>query len=183
MSGVHEALTYVAWLLTGCVALAEDSPAVMREAFLSPGFAEIMRADPALFQNGGAKLIETNGKRYFVSIGFTGVLGESPAERVRQMQVTRIRALKAASEFIGTTILTSEVKLSDTTTIDSVDGEKMAEQHKVLEETNVAKIKTPPVLGTWKSGDGQGTDSFFSMQSAHKFSSWWISSRRSFVLF
>jgi hypothetical protein len=159
MPGVHEALTYVAWLLTGCVALAQDSPGVIREAFLSPGFEDIMCADPALFHNGGAKLIDKHGMRFFVSIGFTGVLGDSPAERVRQMQVARIRAIKAASEFIGTTIVTSEEKLSDTTTVVTVNGDKMSEQHKVLEETTVAKIKAlvkaPPVLGTWKSGDGQ----------------------------
>jgi hypothetical protein len=156
---VHEALTYVAWLLTGCVALAQDSPTVIREAFLSPGFEDIMRADPALFHNGGAKLIDKHGMRFFVSIGFTGVLGDSPAERIRQLQVARIRALKAASEFIGTTIVSSEENFSDTTTVETVNGNKTSEQHKVLEETTVAKLrvllKAPPVVGTWKSGDGQ----------------------------
>jgi hypothetical protein len=159
MAGVHEALIHIAWLLTSCASLAQDSPAVIREAFLTPGFEDILRADSALFHSGGAKLIERNGTRYFVSIGFTGVLGDSPAERVRQMQVARIRALKAASEYIGTTIVTSEEKLSDTTTVVSANGDKRSEQHKVLEETTVAKIKAlvkaPPVLGTWKSGDGQ----------------------------
>jgi hypothetical protein len=41
----------------------------------------------------------------------------------------------------------------------TVNGHKMAERHKVLEETTITKIraliKTPPVLGTWKSSDGQ----------------------------
>ena len=159
MPGVHKALTYIVWLLTGCVALAQDPPEVIREAFLMPGFEDILRADPALLHNGGAKLIEKNGTRYFVAIGFASVLGDSPAERVRQLQVARTRALMAAGEFIGTTIVTSEEKFSDTTTADTVNGHKTAERHKVLEETIVAKIraliKAPPVLGTWKSSDGQ----------------------------
>jgi hypothetical protein len=78
---------------------------------------------------------------------------------MRQLQVARIRALKVASEFIGTTMVTSEDKLSETTTVDTVNGDKISEQHKVLAETTVAKIKAlvkaPPVVGTWKSGDGQ----------------------------
>jgi hypothetical protein len=159
MPGVHEALIFIAWLLTGCVALAQDAPTVIREAFLAPGFDDILRTDPALFHNGGAKLIEKNGGRYFVAIGFASVLGDSPAERVRQLQVARTRALKVASEFIGTTIVTSEEKFSDTTTVGTVNGDKRSEQRKVLEETTVAKIKVlikaPPVVGTWKSGDGQ----------------------------
>jgi hypothetical protein len=159
MARVHQALIHIAWLLTGRVVLAEDAPAVIREAFLTPGFEDILYADPALFHNGGAKLIKKNGTRYSVAIGFASVFGNSPAERIRQLQVARIRALKVAREFIGTTIVTSEEKLSDTTTIVTINGDKMSEQHKVLEETTVAKIKAlvkaPPVLGTWKSGDGQ----------------------------
>jgi hypothetical protein len=159
MPGVQEALIHIVWLLTGCIALAQDASAVIREAFLTPGFEDILRADPALFHNGGAKLIEKNGTRYFVAIGFASVSGDSPAERIRQLQVARIRALKFTSEFIGTTSVTSEDNLSNTTTVDTVNGDKMSEQHKVLEETTVAKIKAlvkaPPVVGTWKSGDGQ----------------------------
>jgi hypothetical protein len=159
MPGVYEALIQIAWLLTGCVALAQDAPAMICEAALAPGFEDILRADPALFRNGGAKLIEKDGRRYFVAIGFTGVLGDSPVERVREMQVARIRALKAVSEFIGTTILASEEKFSDRTTVETVDGDKTSEQHKAFEETVVAKIKAlvkaPPVVGTWKSDDGQ----------------------------
>jgi hypothetical protein len=145
-------------LLTGCVALAGDGP-VIREAFLTPGFDSILRADPALLQSGGAKLIERNGAQYFVAVGFASVLGDSPAERVRQLQVARTRALKAASEFISTTSVTSEEKFSDTTTVTSVNGVKASGRRKILEETTVAKIealvKAPPVVGTWKSGDGQ----------------------------
>src|SRR6266436_6175565 len=159
MPRFHEALTHIAWLLTGCVALAQDTPTVIREAFLTPGFEDILRSDPAQFHNGGAKLIEKNGGRYFVAIGFASVLGDSPAERVRQLQVARTRALKVASEFIGTTIITSEEKFSKKTTVTNFNGVKTSARRELLEETTLAKIKAlvnaPPVVGTWKSGDGQ----------------------------
>jgi hypothetical protein len=126
---------------------------------LTPEFDGILRADPALLQSGGAKLIEKDGTQYFVSVGFASVLGDSPAERLRQLQVARTRALKAASEFIGTTNVTSEEKFSDTTTITNLSGAKTSETRERLEETTVACIKAlvkaPPVVGTWKSGDGQ----------------------------
>jgi hypothetical protein len=158
MARVRKAIIYFAWLATCCVSSADDGP-VIREALLTPGFDSILRADPALLQSGGAKLIEKDGTQYFVAVGFASVLGDSPAERLRQLQVARIRALKVACEFIGTTIVTSEVKFSETTTVTNINGVKTSGRRKLLEETTVAKInaivKAPPVIGTWKSGDGQ----------------------------
>jgi hypothetical protein len=158
MARARKAIIYFAWLLTCCVASADDGPSI-REALLTPGFDGILRADPALLQSGGAKLIEKDGTQYFVAVGFASVLGDSPAERLRQLQVARIRALKAASDFIGTTTVTSEEKLSDTTTVTNINGAKTFGGQKLLEETTVAKInalvKAPPVIGTWRSGDGQ----------------------------
>jgi hypothetical protein len=158
MARVRKAIIYFVWLVTCCVAPADDGP-VIREALLTPGFDGILRADPTLLQSGGANLIETDGTQYFVAVGFASVLGDSPAERLRQLQVARIRALKVASEFIGTTIVTSEQKFSDTTTVTNINGVKSSGTQKLLEETTVAKIKAlikaPPVVGTWKSGDGK----------------------------
>ena len=158
MAGVRKAIICFAWLVTCCVAPAGDE-AVIREAVLTPGFDGILRADLALLQSGGAKLIEKNGTQYFVAVGFASVLGDSPAERVRQLQVARTRALKAASDFIGTTNVTSEEKFSETTTVTDINGVKSSGRRKLLEETTVAKIKAlvnaPPVVGTWKSGDGR----------------------------
>jgi hypothetical protein len=104
MARVRKAIIYFAWLITCCAAPAGDGP-VIREALLTNGFDGILRADPALLQSGGAKLIEKDGTQYFVAVGFASVLSDSPAERVRQLQVARTRALKVASEFIGTTIV------------------------------------------------------------------------------
>jgi hypothetical protein len=158
MARVRKAIIYFVWLVTCCVAPADDGP-VIREALLTPGFDGILRADPTLLQSGGANLIETDGTQYFVAVGFASVLGDSPAERLRQLQVARIRALKVASDFIGTTIVTSEQKFSDTTTVTNINGVKSSGTQKLLEETTVAKIKAlikaPPVVGTWKSGDGK----------------------------
>lgn len=158
MARVRKAIIYFAWLVTCCVASADDGP-IIREVLLTPGFDGILRADPALLQSGGAKLIEKNGTQYFVAVGFASVLGDSPAERVRQLQVARTRALKAASEFFNTTNVTSEVKFSDTTTVTNSNGVKTSGGRKLLEETTVAKInalvKAPSVIGTWKSADGQ----------------------------
>jgi hypothetical protein len=144
--------------VTCCGAPADDGP-IIREALLTPEFDSILSADPALLQSGGAKLIEKDGSQYFVAVGFASVLGDSPAERVRQLQVARVRALKAASDFIGITTFASEEKFSDTTTITNINGVKTSRGQKLLEETTVAKInalvKAPPVVGTWKSGDGQ----------------------------
>jgi hypothetical protein len=158
MARVRKAIIYFVWLVTCCVAPADDGP-VIREALLTPGFDGILRADPTLLQSGGANLIETDGTQYFVAVGFASVLGDSPAERLRQLQVARIRALKVACEFIGTTIVTSEQKFSDTTTVTNINGVKSSGTQKLLEGTTVAKIKAlikaPPVVGTWKSGDGK----------------------------
>jgi hypothetical protein len=110
MARVRKAIIYFAWLITCCTAPADDAPDI-REALLTPGFDGILRTDPALLQSGGAKLIEKDGIQYFVAVGFASVLSDSPAERVRQLQVARTRALKVASEFIGTTIVTSERKI------------------------------------------------------------------------
>jgi hypothetical protein len=75
------------------------------------------------------------------------------------LQVARTRALKAASEFIGTTIVTSEEKFSDTATVTNINGVKSSGRRELLEETTVARIKAlvkaPPVVGIWKSGDGR----------------------------
>jgi hypothetical protein len=158
MTRVRKAIIYFAWLITCSTAPADDGPDI-REVLLTPGFDGILRTDPVLLQSGGAKLIEKDGTLYFVAVGFASVLSDSAGERVRQLQVARTRALKVASEFIGTTIVTSEEKFSKKTTVTNVNGVKTSARRELLEETTVAKIKAlvnaPPVLGTWKSGDGQ----------------------------
>ena len=126
MARVRKAIIYFAWLITCCAAPAVDGP-VIREVLLTPGFDGILRTDPVLLQSGGAKLIEKDGTQYFVAVGFASVLSDSPAERVRQLQVARTRALKVASEFIGTTIVTSEEKFSKKTTVTNVNGVKTSE--------------------------------------------------------
>jgi hypothetical protein len=158
MARVRKAIIYFAWLITCCAAPAVDGP-VIREVLLTPGFDGILRTDPVLLQSGGAKLIEKDSTQYFVAVGFASVLGDSPAERVRQLQVARTRALKVASEFISTMIVTSEEKFSKKTTVTNINGIKTSARRDLFEEKTVAKIKAlvnaPPVVGTWKSGDGQ----------------------------
>lgn len=140
------------------VALADD-PAAIRDAIFSEGFEKPLRREPMLLRDGGAKIVEVEGARYFVAVGVTSVQGETAAERVRQLRVGRVLALKATTEFINDTVVNSEEKLSRTSTVTVQDGVKSASTQKVLERTTVAKIqgviKAPAQVGSWKSADGQ----------------------------
>ena len=85
--------------------------------------------------------------------------GDSPAERIRQLRAGRVLALKAATEFVTGTFVTSEEKLSTTTTIITRDGVTTGSRQKVLDETTLARIRgviqAPPVVGSWKSAEAQ----------------------------
>ena len=140
-------------------AATATEPVSIRDAVFEPGFERVVRSDSALLHDGGAKLIESGEARYFIAVGFTSVLDGSPAERVRELRVARIQALKQAAEFANPTQITSEAKLSETTTVTQRDGVKSAVTTKSLDETTTAEIramlKAPPRVGSWKSSDGQ----------------------------
>jgi hypothetical protein len=145
-------------LFLGCVATATE-PVSIQDAVFEPGFERVLSSDATLLHDGGAKLIEIGNTRYFVAVGFTSVLDSSPTERVRQLRVARVQALKQAVEFANPTRVTSEVKLSETTTVTRSAGVTSAVVTKSLDETTIAQIhamlKAPPHIGSWKSSDGQ----------------------------
>jgi len=112
-----------------------------------------------LLRDGGAKVVEFNGARYFVSVGVTSIQGDTATERIRQLRVARVLALKATTEFIHETVVMSEEKLNQTTTITTRDGVTTGSTRKILEETTLARIrgviKAPAEVGSWKSADGK----------------------------
>lgn len=144
-------------LLLGLDGRAE--PTAVQNANFEPAFERVLRADPTLLRDGGAKVIESDGARFFIAVGFTTVLDGSPTERVRQLRVARIQALRQAAEFANPTRVTSETRLTETTTVTQRDGVKNTVSGKSLNETTVAEIRAilqaPSQVGSWKSADGQ----------------------------
>lgn len=136
-----------------------DGGVTIRDSHFEAGFESVIRSDRILLCEGGAKLIENQGKRYFIAAGFTSVLDTTPADRLRQLKVARIHAIKAAADFIGKTQVTAEEKFSETTTIKAENNSQNAAKTKFLQETVIIKlneiIKTPSPVGSWKSSDGK----------------------------
>lgn len=151
---LKHALIYLSFF--GVIGAAAERELIC-DAEFAPEFAKVLRAEPLLLQNGGAKLIEVNGVRYFVAVGVTSVREETPAERIRQLRVGRINALRAAAEFTSPVEVTSESSLRETTSIHNTKGVKTAETRKVYDENTRTKLeailRVPSQIGSWKSTD------------------------------
>jgi hypothetical protein len=129
------------------------------DAVIEPEFVDVLQADPTLLHDGGAKVVETHNQRYFIAVGVTSAGSESPLEKLRQIRVGRIQAIKAAAEFIQETKVKSQEKLTEESTVTRTDGKKTATSTKIFEESTLTQIeallKVPPQIGSWKSSDGQ----------------------------
>ena len=147
-------------LLIAClvVARAVEAPKVI-DATFEPGFEEVLRANALLLTEGGAGVVEWQGGRYFVAVGVTSVRDPAVADRMRQIRVARINALRAAAEFIAPTEVKTETTLRETTTVRREDGTSKGSVQKTLDETtrtNVqAIVRAPEQVGSWKSADGK----------------------------
>ena len=129
------------------------------DASFAPGYEVILRQDPLLLQLGGAKIVEHGGDQYFISVGVTSIHGDEALERVRQLRVARIQALREIASFTESTQIVTKDELSDTKTIKNDNGHKTANATLTLNESTVASIKaiakSPPEVGFWKSADKQ----------------------------
>jgi hypothetical protein len=154
----RQAILMMFLLLEASTRVGAMNPQI-RDASFEPSFAPVLMSEPQFITGGGgAKIIEYNGIRYFVAIGVTSVIGDSPQEKIRQLRVGRIQALKSAIEFINETNISSQEILKETTTVTTSNGNKSGTNTKTLDETTVAQIKgvikAPPEVGSWKSPDG-----------------------------
>jgi hypothetical protein len=147
----------IAFLALACASAEE--PIALREATFEPGFEAVLRAEPLLVNEGGAKLIQRKGVRYFLAVGVTSVGEGTAVERLRQLRVGRINALRAAAEFISPVEVNAETSLRETTSIRNTDGVKSFETRKVLDESTRTKLeailRAPVPVGSWKSADGK----------------------------
>lgn len=145
-------------MLTAFIVAAGEIEGI-RDAAIEPAFLDVLRAEPALLHDGGAKVIDTPGNRYFVAVGVTSAGPDSPQEKLRQIRVGRIQAMKAAAEFIRETKVTAQEKFTQESTVTRVDGAKTGTSTKTYEESTLTQIeallKVPPQIGSWKSSDGQ----------------------------
>ncbi len=137
--------------------LAQQSGPFANGTFL-PGYQEIICLNPVLAQDGGAAVVEKNGRRFFIAVGVTAVKGNEPAERVRQLRVAKINALRAVAEYIEPTKVQTETKLTEKTTVETTEKSKKGKSLKELDETTrtsvQATLQAPEQIGTWKSADG-----------------------------
>jgi hypothetical protein len=129
------------------------------DAVIEPEFVDVLQADSTLLHDGGAKVVETHNQRYFIAVGVTSAGPDSPMEKLRQIRVGRIQAIKAAAEFIQETKVKSQEKLTEESTVTRTDGKKTGTSTKIFEESTLTQIeallKVPPQIGSWKSSDGQ----------------------------
>ena len=149
--------TLILLVLTVFTALAANDE-VPLNAVIEPEFIDALRADPMLLHYGGAKVVETHNKRYFIAVGVTSAGSDSPQEKLRQIRVGRLQAIKASAEFIQETKVKAQEKFTEESTVSHVDEKKNGTSTKVFEESTLTQIeavlKVPPQIGSWKSSDG-----------------------------
>jgi len=146
-------------LLLATVAVFSGETSQISDAVFERGYERVFESQTMLLREGGAKVIELKGVRYFVAAGVTTVGAPTPSERLRQLKVGRINALKQAVEFTNSIQIRNTTNLTETTEITQRNGTKSAMTTKSLDETTLAELrgvlKAPPQVASWKSADGQ----------------------------
>jgi len=152
-----QALIFGAAILCGLPSSRAQQATPVADGMFSSGYQEIIALNPVLAQNGGAGIIEKDGKRYFIAVGVTAVKSDEPAERVRQLRVAKINALRALAEYIEPTQVETETKLTEKTTIETTEKGKTGKTFKELDETTRATVRAtlqaPEQVGTWKNNE------------------------------
>ena len=145
-------------LVCGICSIPAQQPGAFANGAFVPGTQEIISLNPVLAQYGGAAVVEKDGKRFFIAVGVTAVKGNEPAERVRQLRVAKINALRALAEYIEPSKVQTETKLTEKTTVETTEKGKKGKSFKELDETTrtsvQATLQAPEQIGTWKSADG-----------------------------
>ena len=147
-------ILFAAWF---AVARAAE-PLALIDAVFEPGFEAVLRAEPLLLSDGGARIVEQEGVRYFLAVGVTSVGEPTTVERLRQIRVGRSNALRAAAEFMAPTEVKAETTLRETTTIRREDGTSKGEARKTFDDITRTKVeailRSLAQVGTWRSPDG-----------------------------
>lgn len=145
-------------LLSSLPTAAQQPSAPMGGSFRE-GYQQLIEADSSLANNGGAAIIESNGQRFFIAVGVTVVRGDAPSEKIRQLRVAKINALRTVAEFIEPTKVFTETKLSESNTIVTSGTDKKGRTEKKLEEVTRTSIQgviqAPEQVGSWTSADGK----------------------------
>lgn len=135
-----------------------DAP-VIKDAAFDPIFEPVLRLQPVLLKNGGARLVKFNGSLYFVAVGTTEIREASSSEKIRQLRVGRVQAQKEAIAFLEETKVVAEEKLIERTTVTTKDGKTSAEVLRTLDESTATQVhgvlNSLTDIGTWASADGK----------------------------
>lgn len=152
------ALVLIVTLALFTTASCAHEPVIVGGIF-TPGYDTLIESNPIIAQEGGAAVIDKDGKHYFVAVGVTSVQGTSSAERLRQIRVGRINALRSAAEFVTPVEVKTETKLEEKTTVVTTSIGKTAQSVKQLDEITRTRVKAviqaPTQVGTWLSKDGK----------------------------
>ena len=128
------------------------------DANFEKAFEPVLLSQAMLLKNGGASLVQFDGRLYVLAVGVTDVRGDSSQERLRQLRVGKVQAQKAAVAFAEQTKVVAEEKLVEKTTV-AVEGQKKSlSVLKTIDETTSIKVsgvlKSLDEVGSWKSADG-----------------------------
>lgn len=124
-----------------------------------PGYQALIESHTILAREGGAAVVEKDGKQFFIAVGVTVVQDDSASERLRQLRVGKLYALKAVAEFIMPVKVDTQTQLTEKTTVVITEKGKSGKSFKELDETTRTSVETvlkaPEQVGSWKSADGK----------------------------
>lgn len=131
----------------------------VKDAEIDPPFAHVLAAEPLLLREEGARVVELDGRLYFVAVGATATRDDSAADRLRQLRVARADAARQAVAFAEGTEVVTEDKITEVTTIErDHDGPATATVVKRFDSTILAKVQSVLMsmreVGSWQSEDG-----------------------------
>ena len=123
-------------------------------------FEHYLLASPLLMESAGAKVIKLPQSRSLVvAVASTVLKDDSAKERLRAEKVCRVKALAAlVQEKKGVQVFHTE-ESTDRTVIVNVDGKEHGKSVSEFLEVTKTKVqgiaKDMPVVGRWKSKDGE----------------------------
>jgi hypothetical protein len=155
----------IAALLLGASVTVDPGPALgaFSEVRIEKPFDAYLAANPLLMEVAGAKIIRLkNGDHVILAVASTVLKNNSAAERLRAERVCRIKALASVvAERQGVQV--AHVEQADEQTRVVLDGDKesgksIAQLMQVTRTTVEGIARDMPVVGRWKSKDG---DTFY----------------------
>ena len=136
----------------------DSAPLPVSDSQVEKEYVPILLRERLLLTTSGARLVQYNGKRYFLAVGATVVKEKGPDETLRQLKVGRIQAQKEAVTFTEQTTIVAEDRVQKKTTLANENGKKTASSTTTIDESTMAAVKGIlgglKEIGTWKSLDG-----------------------------